>query len=270
MSRLILTGWGILLALALGCAATDYPFIEDTRGGYTGIVRTAHPAYIVPSVSFATVYPDGSDELFNLVHQNQYGDQMIYTHNNFDPTASVYFLEQTYCDWRFQDCEVTRAWNPRQNDDRFDYEFFEDCSGARSVGSLLAYTSRIGECGDVWFGDKSQAFAALFAELDTTTWRGSTAYHLPVNAGTVRVTLTDGAGISHAMPIFGQIDVVITDALQAIVPMKPTARHQLAWLRGWALEHGERATMTVEIGGLRHETDVVFRTEGLAYNEGRF
>ncbi|NJN64023.1 MAG: hypothetical protein HC882_03535 [Acidobacteria bacterium] len=257
-------------ATMASCVVIDYPIVTDVRGGYEGIVRTAHKAYIVPTGTVAFIYADGSDEIYSMVSQNQYGDQMLYTFNNFDPTGSVVYLDRTYCDWKFDDCEVVRAWNPVQNDEPFDYEFFSNCSGARSIDLLLSMGTRIGECGDVWFGDKSQAFAALFAELDTTTWRGSTAYHLPVNAGTVRVTLTDGAGISHAMPIFGQIDVVITDALQAIVPMKPTARHQLAWLRGWALEHGERATMTVEIGGLRHETDVVFRTEGLAYNEGRF
>jgi hypothetical protein len=50
-----------------GCEITDYPVITDDRGGYSGIVRTGHKAYIMPSSQVATVYDDGSDETFSMV-----------------------------------------------------------------------------------------------------------------------------------------------------------------------------------------------------------
>lgn len=270
MSRFVLVVWGLLLALALGCAITDYPVIEDSRGGYTGIVRTGHKAYVFPSTPAATLYADGSDELFSMVYQNAYGDQQLYTFNNFDPTGAVNFLDQTYCDWKYEGCEIVRAWNPVQNDDSYDGEFQTDCLGYRSLTFLDAYTVRIGECGDVWFGDKTQAFAEFFANLSATTWRGEEAYHVPVDAGRASLTITDVNGVATAMPIFGQHDVIITKDLTYIVPMKPNMRHQMSWLRGWAEQHGTRARIAIEYGGLRHESEVVIRTEGLLYNEGRF
>ena len=134
-----------LPAVLAGCSITNYPIITDDRGDYSGIVRTGHQAYIRPGPygQTAFVYPDGSGELFSMVSQNQYGDQRLYNYNNFDPTASVLFLGQTYCDWKFDDCAVLEAWNPHQNDDPFDYELFEHCSGFRSVELLVSVADRL-------------------------------------------------------------------------------------------------------------------------------
>lgn len=270
LGRVFLATWAVLLALALGCALTDYPIVTDDRGDYSGIIRTAHKAYVFQSAQAATVYPDGSDELFVLVYQNQYGDQSLYTFNNYDPTGATVFLDQTYCDWKFEDCEVVRAWNPVQNDDDFDYEFFEDCSGARSVGLLIAYGTRFGECGDrrPIGGDLQEAFS-VFSDLGKTTWRGAPAYHLPFDATNTTVTLESGAGAVESMPIFGNFDVILTDELQLAVPMTPNARHQLNWLRGWVDRHGAGARLTYDYQGFVNHLDVHFRADGLSYNAGR-
>ena len=104
MSARLLAGLALLVVLS-GCAITDYPLITDDRGDYSGLIRTGHKAYIVPSRQAAFIWPDGSDELFSLVYQNAYGDQRISTFNNFDPTATAIFLDQTYCDWQFSNCQ---------------------------------------------------------------------------------------------------------------------------------------------------------------------
>jgi hypothetical protein len=259
---------------AFGCAITDYPIITDDRSDYSGIVRTGHKAYIIPSGQVATIYSDGSDELFTLVYQNRYGDQKLYTFNNFDPTGAVSFLDQTYCDWRYEGCEITRAWNPHQDngqDDPFDYEFFPECSGARSLSLLVSYGSRFyGECGDSLFNaDNHQQLAAEFAALPTTVYRGEEAYILPMNASNLSVTLT-ASDVSTTMPVLGQVNGVITNDLQLIVPMVPNVRHTLQWVNNFANQNGDRVNLAVSYGSVQGEIDVRIAQEGLNYNLSRF
>lgn len=266
----LLFGALLLALVATGCAITDYPVITDDRGSYTGVIRTGHKAYIIPSGQVATIWTDGSDELFSMVYQNQYADQKIYTFNNFDPTGSVNFLDQTYCDWRYEGCEVTRAWNPANAniDNVFDYEFFPDCSGARSLSVLVSYGSRIGECGDGLWADK-QNLAAEFANLATTNWRGGVAYVVPMNASNTTITLTTGSN-STAMPMFGQTTGFITEKLQFVLPMTANTRHQLRWLSGFVAENGNRASMTFGYGALSATFEMGFAPNGINYNLNRY
>ena len=269
MKKLLYIALVAALAASFGCAITDYPIITDDRGDYSGIIRTAHKAYVTPSGQVATIYPDGSDELFTLVYQNQYGDQKLYTFNNFDPTGSVSFLDQTYCDWQFEDCELTRAWNPIQNDDVFDYEYFTDCSGARSLSLLLSVGSRIGECGDGFMADK-QAMATMFSNLDTTTWRGETAYVLPINSSNMTVTFTSATDAVETVPVFGSYTGLITEELQLAIPMTPNARHQLNHLRGWAADNGSSLNASIQYEGVNAELELNLVPTGLGNNAGRF
>jgi hypothetical protein len=269
MKKLIYAAFVVALVAGFGCAITNYPIITDDRGDYSGIIRTAHKAYVVPSGQVATTYADGSDELFTLVYQNQYGDQSLYTFNNFDPTGAVSFLDQTYCDWKFEDCELARAWNPIQNDDEFDYEFFEDCSGARSLSLLVSQGTRFGECGDAFLSADKQGIADVFANLDTTTWRGGSAYVVPVDAANTAVTLTGVAG-SETLPIFGSYTGILNDEFQLAFPMTPNARHQINYVRGWVAQNGNVATVTMTYEGVEAEVEIGFRADGLGHNAGRF
>jgi hypothetical protein len=262
--------FAVALLAGFGCAITDYPVIVDDRGEYSGIVRTGHKAYIVPSAQVATIYDDGSDELFSMVYQNQYGDQTLYTFNNFDPTASALFLDQTYCDWRYEGCEIVRAWNPRQNDDIFDREFFPDCSGARSFSVSVAYGSRIGECGDNIFQKDPQAMARLFSNLDTTTWHGEPAYLVPLRPNNFWMTLTGPQGETDWVPIMGQYNLILTHDLNLIAPMTPNGRSQLQWFNNWITENGELATVWMAYEGVTGTVDVHFAQEGFQYNASRF
>jgi hypothetical protein len=262
-----------LVATAFGCAITNYPIITDDRGDFSGIVRTGHKAYVEPTSQVATIYSDGSDELFTLVYQNQYGDQKLYTFNNFDPTGAVSFLDQTYCDWRYNGCEITRAWNPHQDngqDDPFDYEFFPECSGARSLSTLVDQGSRLGECGDSLFEKNSQDMAAEFANLSTTSFRGEEAYVVPFSAANTDITLSAQNDVTTSMPVLGQIDAVLTNDLQLVVPMVPNLRHNMQWLSNFVSQNGDRANLTVQYGSLSGNIDLRFAEEGINYNLSRF
>ena len=266
MKKLLL-GALVLALAATGCAVTDYPVITDDRGSYSGIIRTGHKAYVVPTSQIATIWDDGSDELFSMVYQNQYGDQKLYTFNNFDPTASVLFIDQTYCDWRYDGCEIARAWNPANSniDDPFDYEFFPDCSGARSLSLLVSQSSRLAECGDKMLMADKQGVMAEFANLATTTWRGGVAYVLPINAENTSVSLN---GVS--MPIYGQFTTFVTNGMDLVVPATPNLRHELIWLANYVGENGNQANMTLTYGSVSANLQMAFAATGINHNLNRF
>ncbi len=256
----------VTCACALGCALTYYPVITDTRGDYSGVIRTGHQAYVA-TYNYAIEWDDGSDELFSMVSQNAYGDQVLYTYNNFDPTGSVTLYDQTYCDWRYDGCEAVRAFNPHQSNvqDQFDYEVFPDCSGARTFSTAISYSSRSGECGDSRFPGGNQNLAAEFSQLATTTWRGKPAYIVPFNSQTA--TLSFGG---FAVPLYGQSTGLITDSMQMIVPMTPNARHTLRWMSAWAEQHPGPTEATLTYGSFSMSMPIKLRKAGIDYNISRF
>jgi hypothetical protein len=266
MKKLLL-GALVLALAATGCAVTDYPVITDDRGSYSGIIRTGHKAYVVPTSQIATIYDDGSDELFTMVYQSQYGDQKLYTFNNFDPTASVVLMDQTYCDWRYDGCEILRAWNPANAniDDPLDYEFFPDCSGARSLSLLVGQSSRLAECGDKMLMADKQGVMAEFANLATTTWRGGVAYVLPINAENTSVSM-DGV----SAPIYGQFTAFVTGGMDLVVPATPNLRHELNWLANHVGKYGNEANVTLTYGSVSAQLRMAFSAAGIHHNLNRF
>jgi hypothetical protein len=271
MKKLLAGAFCLALLASLGCAITDYPVITDDRGGFSGVIRTGHKAYTLPTSQVATTWSDGSDELFTSVYQNNYGDQKLYTFNNFDPSSAVLFLDQTYCDWRYEGCEITRAWNPAQAnvDDIFDYEFFPDCSGARSLSLLVSNSSRVGECGDGFRGNL-QNLMGEFANLATSSWRGETAYVLPLSGETMSVGLTSRSGAQSALPLFGTTTGILTNKLQLVLPITPNVRHLLSYVQTWTSENGRQALVDVNYGSVSATIDVAFVPAGLNYNLNRF
>jgi hypothetical protein len=273
MRKLLYGALCLAILASLGCCITNYPIITDTRGDYNGIIRTAHAAYIIPSGGVATLWDDGSDELLSFVYQSQNGDQMIQCKNNFDFSSLVNFVGNTYCDWRYENCAILKAWNPAQDnlDDIFDYEGFTnnkawpDCSGARSLSILVSYGSRIGECGDSMFWNDKQNLYAEFANLTTTTWRGGAAYLIPVNGSNTTINLNNST-----MPVYGEYNLFLTEELNMVVPMTPNMRHQLRWAANWTAENGSLATVTLNYGSVVGEIDVRLVTAGLNEGLGRF
>lgn len=275
----------VLAVLSLGCAITDYPVITDTRGADDGgtLFGQYAWAYIRPYYGqVATIWSDGSDEIFSVVSQDWTGDQWLKSFNNFDASGLLNFLDQLYCDPTIQDanCPITIAWNPdlpnayphgdqsagyNNEDDVFDYIYNPTCSGARSLSILISYGSRYyGECGDGRF--QSQAFAAEFANLPTTMFRGEPAYVLSMNAANTSLVFN---GVDSA-PLYGQMNAVITPDLEVAVPMTPNTRHLMGWVSNWIGQNGPNATLSVTYGAVNTEFNVRFAGDGIAYNLSRF
>ena len=235
--------FALLAAFSLGCAITDYPVITDSAGADSDGVMTGQYdlAYIVPSSQIATIWDDGTDELFTLVSQDWKGDQWLKTYNNYDPSGLVTFLDQTYCDPTFDSsfCAISVAWNPdlpnayphgdqgagyNNVDDPFDYVLDLNCSGARSLSQLVSYSTRTlrpGECGSGIWADR-QGTAYEFSLLDRVNFRGKSVYHLPIDS-TVASFTVNGAD----MPIYGRFNMYLNDRFQVAFPVTPNARYQL-------------------------------------------
>ncbi|MDQ7087119.1 MAG: hypothetical protein Q9Q13_04330 [Acidobacteriota bacterium] len=267
---------------SLGCAITNYPVILDSRGPWADSVLDDQYdlAYIIPSSQVATIYSDGSDELYTRVAQDWKGDQWLYTYNNFDATGEVLFLDQTYCDPNRQtDCAIWTAWNadlpdayphgsahdpaggPGNNvtDDPFDGTLNEDCSGARSLSLLLSMTSRVGECGSGLWADKQNA-AFEFSLLETSTFRGRQVYELPIDSSIAAFTLTGQDGSVGQAPIFGRFTGYVDQDLRLAFPVTPNMKYQLRALQSWIDAHGSYVQVDVNYGSLAASFDLQVET----------
>jgi hypothetical protein len=270
-------GWALLgfLCVTAGCTYTEYPVIFDSRGPYDNnvLIGQYEQAYIIPTGQVATIWDDGSDETYTLVQQDWTGDQWLRTYNNFDPTASVIFLGQTYCDpTRQSDCEESVSWNPnlpscenRDNphpcDDIFDYTVdysTSGCSGARSLCVAIAASSRIGECGSGLARDR-QGLAAEFTQLASTTFRNRPAYALPMDSNVMSVRLTARDGASALMPIFGRYEAYLDEQLRFMTQVSSNVRYQIRWVQNWTRAHGSEADMLVTYGSFQATVPAAFR-----------
>lgn len=263
----------LLAVVAVGCATTDYPVIFDSYGpnGDTVALRQYDWSYLKPSGQVATIWPDGSDELFSLVTQDWKGDQWIATYENYDPTATVMFRDDTYCDPIFADypgyppkCQIALAWNPdlptayphgdqgagyNNVDDVFDYIYNPICLGSRSLSLLVSYTSRIGECGSGLWADK-QNLALEFGQLDKTMFRNQSVYYVPFDSSIAQFSITGEDGAQTVMPIYGRFNTYVDEKLRMMVPMTPNMKYQMRWLNSWVVNHGHFVDVTLTYGSL--------------------
>jgi hypothetical protein len=267
--------------LSLGCAITNYPVMYDDAGAADDFVVDSwyDKAYIIPSGGVATLWPDGSDELFTLVAQNWTGDQTLYTYNNYDPSSALNFLDQTYCDPTNQDdCAIWTASNPdlpdaypfgEKNgmDDIFDGVYDGSCFGSRSLSILVSYGSRIGECGSGFWAEDKQGTAFELSILEQVEWRGATWYHLPVDSSLMSVEMTDMNGNSTMMPIFGRYNGYFDEYLRLAIPVTPNARYQMRWLNQWLANHGNFASIDITYGSVTANYEV--NIEGVQNALGR-
>lgn len=253
MKKLLCGAFLSAVALSLGCAVTDYPVIFDSRGAYDNNVLQGQydHAYIIPSGQVATTWSDGSDELFSVVAQDWKGDQWLKTYNNFDPTNTILFLDQTYCDpTREFNCAITTSWNPDvAGDDIFDYTFDTSCSGARSLSLLLSMSSRLGECGSGIFADRQSA-ALEFSNLQTVDFRGKQYYHLPIDSSVASFDLTAQDGSTTTAPLFGRTNLYLDSKLRAVMPIAPNMKYLLRWLDNYTQQHGNSLDVNLTYGSL--------------------
>ncbi len=267
MRKLVFAALAVIVMA--GCAVTDYPVILDSRGADgDGVLQSFYDkAYIIPTSSVATIWDDGSDELYSLVTQDWKGDQWLYTYNNFDPTAAVLHLDQTYCDpLRNDNCAIVTSWNPDvAGDDPFDYTADTGCAGYRSLSMMVTFNSRIGECGSGLWADK-QGLAYEFGQLERATFRGEEYYHLPIDNSIASFALTGADGSQTVMPVFGRFNGYIDEKLRLALPVTPNAKFQLRWLDSYVQAHGNDIDMNVTYGALTSSFRVSVTTVQNALN----
>jgi hypothetical protein len=153
MRKLFYLGFCVALATGVGCAITNYELIVDNDQLYateTGVVSTNGKAHIQEYSQVATIWDDGTDELFSQVDQKANGDRTITTYNNYNsmyPMGGT-FHDDLYCNPDWNGCAIWTADDPEVGDvDIFDGVWNANCFGSRSLYLLLGTTRYYGECG---------------------------------------------------------------------------------------------------------------------------
>lgn len=266
MRKLFYSAFIAAVVLSLGCAITNYPVMFDSFGAYEDAVVDSNydKAYIIPTDTVATIWGDGSDELYTLVVQTWQGDQDLKTYSNYDPSGVINFLDQTYCDpTRQSDCAIVVANNPNlpdaypfssspinPSDNVFDNTIDASCQGARSLSILIDYGStRIGECGS-FFRQDAQNLANEFGNLAISEWRGKAVYEVPINGATAEFNITDANSNSTRVPIFGSYNAFMDEKQRAIVEFTPNVNYQRRWLSNYVAEHGNYMAVEVIYGSV--------------------
>lgn len=269
MRKLAYAAFLAAVVLSLGCAITNYPLITDSAGPYGGVVVDSYydKAYVIPSSQIATIYANGSDELYTEVVQDWKGDRRLYTYNNFDSSGALNFLAQTYCDpTRQTNCAVVVSWDPdlpdaypisptgqsgsaSPSDDPFDGVIDSSCPGYRSLSILLSVGSRIGECGSGVMAAKQEA-ALEFSLLGETTFRGRAVYQVPFNSAIAEIRITGANGASDLVPIYGSYTAYIDNDFRTAVEATPNWTYQARWLNNWLEANGSYVEAEVTYGSL--------------------
>lgn len=211
MRLLIRLTFCCLISLGVGCAITDYGTIADndqTRAGNDGpaqVVNTNGKAHINESSQIATLWPDGTDELFSFVDQKSDGTSTITTYNNFStlPLGNGTFHSDLYCNTEWNGCAIFTA--PDDNDGNlFDGTLNPNCPGARSFSIMLSTGRYYGECGrGAARFSLEQKLAALSSSTRTERFaRSGLLWHLSPGDTTV-LARNEETGQTYLVPLFG-------------------------------------------------------------------
>jgi hypothetical protein len=205
MKKLSYLAFCLVLVAGFGCAITNYGIITDndqvSNGQGSGIVNTAGKAHLFESSQIATIWPDGTDELFAAIDQKSDGSSTITTYNNFSTGTDPIFHDDLYCNTAWTGCAIWTASANDGNPDIFDGTWNQNCLGSRSLSLLLSTGRYYGECGDreakLSVQDKvnliDSAVSAKVLNMSGLQW----------NFGNdLRITATSN-GVSYNLPLFG-------------------------------------------------------------------
>lgn len=213
MKKALYLGFCLVLAMGVGCAITDYDLIVDndqvSNGQGTGVVNTNGKALIM-SAGVATIWSDGTDELFTMVDQKANGDRTLTTYNNFSTGGDPTFRDDLYCNPDWQGCSIFTAPDPEVGDvDSFDGTTNANCFGARSLSLLLGTTRYYGECGraNVPMADR----IAFMNQGQITTVLGKEGLLYNLNRNVLSLTVNNNAGVAMNLPITGDYTMFISD-----------------------------------------------------------
>ena len=213
MKKALYLGFCLVLAMGVGCAITDYDLIVDndqvSNGQGTGVVNTNGKALIM-SAGIATIWSDGTDELFSMVDQKANGDRTLTTYNNFSTAGEPTFRDDLYCNPDWQGCSIFTAPDPEVGDvDSFDGTTNVNCFGARSLSLLLGTTRYYGECGRAKMSLSDRISMANMGRITTVFGKEGLLYD--INRNTTSLTLNNNAGVSMNLPITGDYSMFVSE-----------------------------------------------------------
>jgi hypothetical protein len=263
MRKLFYVGFCLVLALGVGCAITDYPVIQDSYSGE--IINSNGKARIAVTGQIATIWPDGTDNLFSMVDQKANGDQTLTTYNYYVtgyPEESPFF-DLLYCTPDWTGCAIWTAPNPVMGDvDPFDGQWNQNCLGSRSLYSLLSTTRYYGECGRAAWSvqDRMSIFDAGTLINDFTL-----AYNL--SAGNTSIFFDNNSGVKSLIPFLGNVGVELDIRGKRQISVNidnPLFGNTLKAAADWADRYGTgMTTVSVSFNGVEHNWDVRLRPDSI-------
>ena len=213
MKKVLYLGFCLVLAMGVGCAISNYDLITDndqvSNGQGSGVVNTNGKAKIM-SGTVATIWSDGTDEMFTMVDQKANGDRTLTTYDNFSTAAEPTFLDDLYCNPDWQGCAVVTAPDPEVGDvDPFDFTYNSNCPGWRSMSYVLSTTRYYGECGRARMNLSDRMSMLNMGRITTIVGKEGLLYDM--NRNSLSLTVNNNAGVSMSLPITGDYSMFMTD-----------------------------------------------------------
>lgn len=213
MKKALYLGFCLVLAMSVGCAITNYGLITDNdqvaNGQGSGVVNTNGKAKVYSSSQIATIWSDGTDELFTMVDQKANGDRTLTTYNNFSTGGDPTFHDDMYCNPDWQGCAIVTSPDPEVGDsDIFDGTLNANCSGARSISVSLSTGRYYGECGRARMSLSDRLALANMGRLSTVNGQEGLLYDL--NRNNLSITLNNNSGVVSSLPVTGDFSMFLT------------------------------------------------------------
>jgi hypothetical protein len=241
------------LALAMGCAISNYPIVTDTEGDDAGfIVNTNGKAAIIPTSQVITLWPDQNEELFSMFDQKSDGYKVITTYTNISYPPSKW-MGWTYCNPDWNGCAMMTA--PDDGVNIFNYTVNPNCQGYRSWSVTVSYYGRLSECGRTLLQDFDMVNAITGSMVDL----GSGNMGINLNRRTVSLIGTDDMGHSFTMPIMGNHQLVVTPR-GTEVSYSPAMQHTARAMARVTEENGVQ-NWTINYLGHSYSVNAVFNSE---------
>lgn len=260
MRKLFYLGFCLVLAMGVGCAITNYGIIVDNdqgNGSSQDVVNTNGKAHILESSQIATIWSDGTDEIFTHIDQASDGTAVLTNYNNFS-SGSIIFHDDTYCNPDWNGCSIFTA--PDNNDANiFDGSFNTNCSGARSLSVLLSTGRYYGECGR---GNTSLADRMAFMNLgQLVNMMGMEGLAYTATAQNTTI-LASNAGGSQILPFAGAIPVTFfaNDRLGVVDFTNPLLRSLTDQISNFINATGSpQVNFTITYNGIsfEHNTEII-------------
>lgn len=209
---ILFAAWIAVCAVATGCAITDYQLVTDndqvSNGRGSGVVNTNGKAMILDCWGAATIWPDGTDQLFTMVDQKANGDRTLTTYNNFSTEDDPTFYYSQYCNPDWQGCSIITAPDPEVgDDDLWDYRANANCFGFRSFSIAYSTSRYYGECGRAAMTLQDR-IALLNMGRIAERW-GQEGLLYDLNGDSLTVLVDDGEGLRRTLRFSGEAEAFV-------------------------------------------------------------